>query len=183
MHFPQGDSSKLYRQIAGRDQVEVGPLSRGVTFKPLSGPLQPGVRFLHHPLPAFPSAFLAIGLPTQFCGREYGLTQFHAQRERLGPAFPPVALVSTCPNSGVRHPATYPFWFGRVSLQPPGFDNDVYQQFTCVDPTAQPSLFVRLQRTNAFVLLARHEYLQEMRHCQGASHATVAGHALPVGYG
>ena len=64
VRFPQGDSSKLYRQIAGRDQLEVGPLARGVTFKPLSGRLQPGVRFLHHPLPAPPSASLAIGLPT-----------------------------------------------------------------------------------------------------------------------
>jgi hypothetical protein len=65
VRVPQGDSSKLYRPIAGRDQLEVGPLSRGVTFKPLSRPLQPGVRFLHHPLPALPSASLAISLPAR----------------------------------------------------------------------------------------------------------------------
>ena len=73
--------------------MEVSPLARGVTFKPLSRPLQPGVRFLHDPLPASPTASLAIGLPAQFCGRKYGLTQFHSSNtNRLGPASPPVAL-------------------------------------------------------------------------------------------
>ena len=73
--------------------MEVSPLSRGVTFKPLSEPLQPGVRFLHDPLPASPTASLAIGLPTAFCGRKYGLTQFHSSNKNsLGPASPPVAL-------------------------------------------------------------------------------------------
>jgi len=64
--FPAGEIHRnFYRQFARRDHVEASPLSRGVTFKPLSGPLQPGVRFLHHPLPALPSASLAIGLPAR----------------------------------------------------------------------------------------------------------------------
>jgi hypothetical protein len=54
----------FYRLIARRDHVEVGALSRGVTFKPLSEPLQPGIRLLHDPLPAPPTASLTIGLPT-----------------------------------------------------------------------------------------------------------------------
>lgn len=44
---------------------EVGPLSRGVTLKPLSGRLQPGLRFFPDPLPAYPTAFLAISLPVK----------------------------------------------------------------------------------------------------------------------
>ena len=47
--------------------VEVCPLSRGVMLpteaQPLSNPLQAGLRFLHHPLPAVPSARLAARFP------------------------------------------------------------------------------------------------------------------------
>ena len=64
--FPAGKIHRnFYRQIARRDHVEVSPLSREATFKPLSGPLQPGVRFLHNPLPALPTASLTIGLPAR----------------------------------------------------------------------------------------------------------------------
>jgi len=56
--------------------MEVCPLSRGVMLlgaQPLSAPLQSGIRFLHPPLPAAPSARLA----TRFPSREgYGLTTF-----------------------------------------------------------------------------------------------------------
>jgi len=130
--------------------VEVSPLSREATFKPLSEPLQPGVRFFHDPLPALPTAPLAIGLPTAFCGRKYGLTQFHSSNTNsLGPASPPVALrvdVSLYQKETTGH---LPFWFGRTPLLSPGFDNGVYQQFTCVDRTVQPSsLSVCNERTH-----------------------------------
>jgi hypothetical protein len=53
----------FYGLLARSHHVEVGPLSRGVTSEPLSGPLQPDLRFFHDPLPAHPTASLAIGLP------------------------------------------------------------------------------------------------------------------------
>ena len=44
--------------------VEVCPLSRRVTLKPLSRALHHGIRFLHNPLPAPHSAALTIGHPS-----------------------------------------------------------------------------------------------------------------------
>jgi hypothetical protein len=68
---------------------EVGSLSRGVISQPLSGPLQAGLRFLPHPLPAAPSARLAAGLPSR---ENDGLTTLHRRNPRgLGPASTPVA--------------------------------------------------------------------------------------------
>ncbi len=68
---------------------EVGSLSRGVMSQPLSGPLQAGLRFLPHPLPAAPSARLAAGLPSR---ENDGLTTLHRRNPRgLGPASTPVA--------------------------------------------------------------------------------------------
>ncbi len=49
------------------DQLEVCPLSRGMMSQPLSGPLQPGIRFFQHPIPAQPTAFLAVRLPEPNC--------------------------------------------------------------------------------------------------------------------
>jgi len=43
---------------------------RGTNLEFLSEPLQSGIRFFHHPIPAFSSAPLAGGLPsTRYCGR------------------------------------------------------------------------------------------------------------------
>jgi len=64
--------------LVPRDQVEVGPLSRGVmlpTAQPLSRRLPPGIRLLHHPLPASRSPCLTAGTP---CRERYGLTVFIA---------------------------------------------------------------------------------------------------------
>jgi len=61
-------------------QTEVCPLSRGVMLppagaQPLSTSLQGGLRFLRHPLPAIPSARLAVCFPyfAQCKGRTTGL--------------------------------------------------------------------------------------------------------------
>jgi hypothetical protein len=62
-----------------RHPMEVCSLSRGAKFEPLSDPLQAGFRFLHHPLPAAPSAYLtarfpigrASGLPCSMCIPEW----------------------------------------------------------------------------------------------------------------
>ena len=63
---PQGKKIKQassVSRLATKDQLEVCPLSRGMMFQPLSGPLQPDVRFLQPPIPAQPTAFLAVRLP------------------------------------------------------------------------------------------------------------------------
>lgn len=56
-----------------RDLLEVGSLSRRANLEPLSTPLQPGFRFLQHPLPAVPSVGLATALPVR---ENIGLTTF-----------------------------------------------------------------------------------------------------------
>ena len=83
-----------------RDHAEVGALSGGVTFKPLSIPLQDSIRFFRAPLAALPTASLAIRLPTQFCGRNYGLTLFlPSDTSGLDLAYSPVASRQRIPNS------------------------------------------------------------------------------------
>ena len=79
-------------RLATKDQLEVCPLSRGMMFQPLSEPLQPGVRFFQPPIPAQPTAFLAVRLPKLTALRQpYGLTTFPARYTTgLGPAFSPV---------------------------------------------------------------------------------------------
>lgn len=151
----------FYRLIARRDHVEVGPLSRGVTFKPLSSPLQTSVRFLHDPLPAPPTASLAISLPmsettSSAAIRAYPVPrQQHEQRRSClftGGAHVDVSHLQKETTDHV------PFWLGRIPLRPPRFGNGVYQQFTCVDPTAQASPLVRVQLANAYALLAEHAH-------------------------
>jgi len=51
-------------------QREVGPVSRGVMSQPLSAPLQSGIRFLPPPLPAAPTAHLAVRFPEKPPGRQ-----------------------------------------------------------------------------------------------------------------
>jgi len=53
------------------DHAEVGSLSRRVMSQPVSVRLQNGIRFLRVPLPAAPSAFLAVGLPLPAARRAY----------------------------------------------------------------------------------------------------------------
>jgi len=67
---PQGKKIKQassVSRLATKDQLEVCPLSREVMFQPLSGSLQPGVRFFQPPIPAQPTAFLAVRLPEPYC--------------------------------------------------------------------------------------------------------------------
>src|SRR5262249_25447222 len=56
---------------ARRHHGEVCPLSGGVMWQPLSGPLPAGLRLLPDPLPAVPSARLAVRFPLR---EDYGLT-------------------------------------------------------------------------------------------------------------
>jgi hypothetical protein len=165
--------------------VEVGPLSRGVTSKPLSEPLQPGVRFFHDPLPAPPTASLTISLPMSKTTLSAAIRAYPVPRQqheqRRSCLFTGGARVDV---SHLQKETTdhRPFWLGRIPLRPPRFDNGVYQQFTCVDPTAQPGpLPACSSRTHVRPSRVTH-IVQTMRLCQGASHATVARHALPIGY-
>jgi len=71
------------------DLPEVGPLSRGAKFERLSNPLQVGLRFLWHPLPAALSAHLAVRFPdgarrAYYVSRKYPLND-------LGPISTPEA--------------------------------------------------------------------------------------------
>ena len=133
--------------------MEVGPLSRGVTFKPLSRPLQPGVRFFHDPLPALPTASLAIGLPTRKQPTQAEIRAYPVpcqQHEQVRSCLFTDGALSTCLSSE-RDIRPRTFWFGRTPLLPPGFDNGVYRQFTCVDPTVQPNpLSVCNKRTHPY---------------------------------
>jgi hypothetical protein len=68
--------------LAMKHQMDVGSLSRRVTFKPVSGPLQTGVRFFHPPLPASPWARLAARFPRLVRGK-YGIDMFRSNT-RIG---------------------------------------------------------------------------------------------------
>ncbi|ATF33290.1 hypothetical protein CO709_08105 [Burkholderia thailandensis] len=73
----------------------------------ISTPLQGGICFLDHPLPASPSAFLAVRLPR---GRGFGLIVFRTSyTNSLGPAFLPV---TACPCVRSTHRATRHIPFG-----------------------------------------------------------------------
>lgn len=85
-----------------KDQVEVGSLSRRVMFQPVSRRLQPGLCFLHHPIPALPIALLTVCL---LRGLRYGLTTFLDHHTTgFGPVSPPVATLTASPtlNRGIR---------------------------------------------------------------------------------
>jgi hypothetical protein len=78
-----------------------------VTLKPVSTPLQHGLRFSRYPIPAHPSTSLAVRLPR---GRAYGVTTFHLfNKNGLDPAFPPVAELSVYPHCSREQPATCHF--------------------------------------------------------------------------
>jgi len=103
-------------RLATKDQLEVCPLSRGMMFQPLSEPLQPGIRFFQPPIPAQPTAFLAVRLPEPTALRQpYGLTTFPARYTTgLGPASSPVIVWRRTPTS---HRSIQPrtFWLVPVS--------------------------------------------------------------------
>src|SRR5262245_16741897 len=93
------------------DQREVCPLSRGVMLQPLSVPLQGGIRFLPRPLPAAPSARLAVRFPSTplgyGAGRTTGLPRSADVPEWLGRISTPVARHLRRGSSGPPDLATY----------------------------------------------------------------------------
>ena len=89
------------------DPVEVSSLSRPVILRlllpaqPVSGPLQVGVRFFHHPLPAGLWVCLAAFRPRLVRAEEpYGLTMFRLNdNDGLGAPYSPIAF--DCPCQGI----------------------------------------------------------------------------------
>lgn len=76
--------------------LKSAPFRAGPYRKPLSGPLQIGIRFLSTPLPASPRASLTVRLP---CRAGIGLTLFHANNMYgLDLVYAPVALMSAFPK-------------------------------------------------------------------------------------
>lgn len=58
------------------------PFQAGTNLESLSGPLQPGIRFLHPPLPAPPRACLAVCLPlSRFFDRAAGNRAYHVPND------------------------------------------------------------------------------------------------------
>ncbi len=79
-----------------RDPTEVGTLSGGV-MSPLSSPLQAGICFFRHPLPALLSPPLAGRFPSRLRAQEaYGLTVLHRyDTNGLGSTCPPATFMAT----------------------------------------------------------------------------------------
>ncbi len=68
-------SKRSVSRLATVDQTQVCPLSREVMFQPLCEPLQPAIRFFRPPIPAQPTVFLTLHLPSQLLlAALYGLT-------------------------------------------------------------------------------------------------------------
>ncbi len=111
-----------------RDQTEVSPLSRGVMSQLLSASLQGGLRFFHPPLPATPSAFLAIGFPLRESDR---LTTFRRCTRVARSGSRLFAGGASSATGDGQTPVLDPLPFGP-SVQPLALVqvHDVYQRFT-----------------------------------------------------
>ncbi|KAA1005120.1 hypothetical protein FVF58_30275 [Paraburkholderia panacisoli] len=64
--------------------------------QPLSGPLQPGLRFFRPPIPAQSTASLTVRLPARLRWQPYRLTTFPAcHTTDLGSAYSPAVSLTT----------------------------------------------------------------------------------------
>lgn len=86
------------------DRAEVGTLSRWAMA--LSGPLRPGLRFLRIPLPAAPSAFLALAYSGE---RASGLPSSEKMPERRRYCFSTGRASSASGENGAPELASVPF--------------------------------------------------------------------------
>ncbi|MCA6009137.1 hypothetical protein [Bacteroides thetaiotaomicron] len=62
--FAISSFKKFYNHFAKNHHVEVCLLSQRITLKPLSIPLQEGIRFIHNLIPTCRSAHLTESLPS-----------------------------------------------------------------------------------------------------------------------
>ena len=140
---PQGKKIKQassVSRLATKDQLEVCPLSRGMMFQSLSGPLQPSIRFFQPPIPAQPTAFLAVRLPEPNCTRA-AIRAYHvphALHDWVRTCLFAGGLTTTYSDHSAEYPATYLLVSAYHQLWHRN-THDVYQQFTCVAHTSQPS--------------------------------------------
>ena len=131
--------------------------------QPLSTSLQGSIRFLRTPLPASPTAFLAISLPS--FGQQYGLTVFRVVcKDGLGSAYSPVVVVSVPSQSHGEGPTTFPFWVRPVSVFGPFGVDGVQQQFTYVNHIVQPSALSALTLADVCFPHGSHTACAEL-HC------------------
>jgi hypothetical protein len=104
---------------ARRHQREVCPLLRGVMLQPLSAPLQNGIRFLPPPLPAAPSAHLAVRFPSSplayGAGRTTGLPRSADVPQWQRPHLYAGGSPSAPQEFGACGPGHVPLWSKRVS--------------------------------------------------------------------
>ena len=159
--------------------MEVSTLSSGITFKSLSISLQNSVRFFHYPLPAFPTASLAVSLPNW---RKFGLTVFHVcDTNRLGPAFSPVVLCQRIPKQQ-RDIQPHTFWSKPISYFGLFLLTTFKQQFTYVSHPIQPSISSTYSWQNLYSSSRMNIPPGEGFHCQSALHQTVTSFALLLDY-
>jgi hypothetical protein len=107
--------------------------------QPLSGPLQPGLRFFRRPLPAQLTAFLTVRLPASLRRQPYRLTTFPAcHTTDLGSAYSPAVRRRRSPNlQRAIRPHTFLVDAYQQLWHRPTYE--VYQQFTYVNRISQPS--------------------------------------------
>jgi hypothetical protein len=169
-------------------QLEVCPLSRGVMFQPLSGPLQSGIRFFQPPIPAQPTAFLTVRLPepdrAPAAIRAYHVP--HALHDRVRACLFAGGPMATCPVQESGQPTTYLL---VSAIQQLGHlrNYDVYQQFTFVAHIGQPRISTPLLLGVSTPQLHSHRVPLWGHFVRRASHPTVTSDAsllrlLPVAW-
>ena len=112
-----------------KDLVEVCSLSRRPMFQTVSSRLQEGFRFFHIPLPAAPTAFLAVHLPSPAALRAYPVP--HAFQSGAGPSISPAAVYPRWIIGKDPYLAAHLLVQAYQHLRLVWLD-DVYQRFTCV---------------------------------------------------
>ena len=112
-----------------------GPVARA---QPLSVSLQDGLGFFHPPLPAIPSALLAVGFPLREDDR-FITFRVRTHRDGLGSASSPV-VQGLRQGKGESLPLTTCLLAQAYFIQHLWLvgSHDVYQRFTCVSHTIRP---------------------------------------------
>ena len=107
--FPHRGGSAY--SLAKKDQPDVCSLSCQVTLKPVSLPLQQGIRFFQHPHPHHYRCTLRCTFPN---GERYGVPTFRNEKfTGLGACYRPGSLMATETQHEIVSPASSTFWFKR----------------------------------------------------------------------
>ena len=106
--FPPANDSST--SLAMKDPSDVGSLSGRVTFKPVSAPLQHGIRFFQHPKPAPPWAHLTARCPECFRSDTGFPRSAKRSTARVGAGYRPRSAQATRRHEGHRPPTPSAFW-------------------------------------------------------------------------